>query len=62
MIEICRESPNEARQKPGLGEYEHGRAPWEGPGLVISCQINQGQGDPHRRRTVDKDDQAKKFE
>jgi hypothetical protein len=35
-IEICRESPDEARQGPVPDEYEHGRARGEeGPGSAI---------------------------
>jgi hypothetical protein len=58
-IEICRESPNEARQRPIRGEHEHGQARREeGPGLAISGRVDQGQGGHHMRGVVAEDDQA----
>jgi hypothetical protein len=61
MIEICRKSPNKARQRPVPHEHEHGQAQWEeGPGLTIIGRVDQGRGGRHRRRAVVKDDQAQK--
>jgi hypothetical protein len=55
--------PNEARQRPVLDKYEHGRARWEeGFGSAISGRVDQGQGDHHRRRMDAKDDQVKRPE
>jgi hypothetical protein len=49
-IEICKESPNEARQRPAPNEHEHGRARQkEGPDSAILGRVDQGQGDYHRR-------------
>jgi hypothetical protein len=63
MIEICRKSPNEARQRPVPSKYEHGQAQWEeGPSSAILGRVDQGQGCHHRRRVATEDDQAKKFE
>jgi hypothetical protein len=61
MVEICRESPNEARHGPVLSKHEHGRARWEeGPGLAISGRVDQGEGGRHRRATTVEDYQAQK--
>jgi hypothetical protein len=63
MIEICRKSPDEARQGPIPGEYEHGRARgWEGPVSAISGWDDQGKRGHHRRRTTAKDVQVEKSE
>jgi hypothetical protein len=63
LIEICKESPNEARQRPVPGKHEHGGIRWEeGPGSTISGRVDQGQGGHHRRRTTAEDDQTKKSE
>jgi hypothetical protein len=62
-IEICKKSPDEARQGPISCEYEHGRARGEeGPSSAISGRDDQGKGGCHRRRTTAEDDQAKKSE
>jgi hypothetical protein len=63
MIEICRKSPDEARQGPVPDEYEHGRARREeGPRSAISSRDDQGKRVHHRRRTAAEDDQTKKSE
>jgi hypothetical protein len=59
MIEICKESPDEARQGHVPGESEHGRARGEeGSGLAISGRDDQGKGGCHRGRMSAKDDQG----
>jgi hypothetical protein len=63
MIEICRKSPNEARQRPVPGEHEHDQARWEeGLSSAISDQVDQGQRGHHRRGATVEDDQAKRSE
>jgi hypothetical protein len=63
MIEICRKSPVEARQRPVTDEHEHDQARWEeGPISAISDQVDQEQGCRHGRRAATKDDQVKKSE
>jgi hypothetical protein len=62
-IEICRKSPNIARQGPIPSKHEHGQARWEeGLGSAMSGRVDQGQGHRHRRGTTTKDDQPKKPE
>jgi hypothetical protein len=59
MIEICRESPYEARQGPILDEYEHGRAQREEVhDSAILDLVNQREGDCHRRGKATEDNQA----
>jgi hypothetical protein len=59
MIEICRESSNEAQQGPILDEYEHGRAQREEVhDSAILDRVNQREGDCHQRGKAIEDDQA----
>jgi hypothetical protein len=58
MIEICRESLDEARQGHVPGEYEHGRARGEeGSSLAISGRDGQGKVGCHTGRMAAEDDQ-----
>jgi hypothetical protein len=60
MIEICRESQNEARQRPVYGKHEHGQARWEeNPSSAKGKQVVIGEERPPRmmKPKILKDDQ-----
>jgi hypothetical protein len=57
MIEICRNSIDEAQHGPIPNEYEHGQA-WgkDGPGSAILGWDNQREAGHPRRRAATEDD------